>query len=165
MATDRAPGLERSFAFERWPGHDAGSLSALREKLRARVKPLGKRVIWGADLDGEMVEAAQHNLERSGLGESVQIERADARSFSPRHGWNAQVLTNPPFGERVGDERRLVKVYEGFGEALREHAEGFRVSLLSGNPNLARCTGLPNPTEWMDIKNGALDCRLLSWQL
>jgi len=165
MAMDRAPGLDRSFAFEGWPEHDPGSFSALREELRARVKPIGKRVIWGADLDGEVVEAAKHNIERAGLGESVQIERADARSFSPRHGWNAQVLTNPPFGERVSDERKLVKVYEGFGEALREHAGGFRLSLLSGNPNLARCTGLPNPTEWMDIKNGALDCRLLSWQL
>ena len=50
-------------------------------------------------------------------------------------------------------------------DALREHAEGFRVSMLSGNVNLTRSTGLPNPKDWMDIKNGALDCRLLSWQL
>jgi putative N6-adenine-specific DNA methylase len=129
------------------------------------VKPLGKRVIWGADLDGEVVEAAQHNLDRAGLGESVQIERADARSFSPRHGWNAQVLTNPPFGERVSEERKLVKVYEGFGDALREHAEGFRVSMLSGNMKLAQCTDLPDPEKWVDFMNGALECRLLSWQL
>jgi len=165
MATDRAPGLERSFAFEGWPGHEASAFSALREELRARVKPLGKRVIWGADVDREVMDAARHNIERAGLSESVRLEHADARSFSPRHGWNAQVLTNPPFGERVSDERRLAKVYEGFGDALREHAVGFRVSLLSGSPNLERCLGLPNPTTWMDIKNGALDCRLLSWQI
>jgi 23S rRNA G2445 N2-methylase RlmL len=165
MATDRAPGLERSFAFEGWPDHEASVFSALREELRARVKPLGKRVIWGADASSEMVEAARHNLERADLAESVQLEVCDARSFSPRHGWNAQVLTNPPFGERVSEERKLVKVYEGFGDALREHAGGFSVSLLSGSPNLERCLGLPRPTAWMDIKNGALDCRLLSWQL
>jgi len=165
MATDRAPGLERSFAFEGWPGHDASSFAALREELRARVRPLGKRVIWGADADSEVVKAAHHNLERAGLAESVQLEVADARSFSPRHGWNGQVLTNPPFGERLGEERRLVGVYEGFGDALLKHAAGFSVSLLSGNPSLARRLGLPNPTAWMDIMNGALACRLLSWRL
>ena len=105
MATDRAPGLERSFAFEGWPDHEASVFSALREELRARVKPLGKRVIWGADVSREMVEAARHNLERADLAERVQLEVCDARSFSPRHGWNAQVLTNPPFGERVSEER------------------------------------------------------------
>ena len=126
---------------------------------------MGKRVIWGADVSREMVEAARHNLERADLAESVQLEVCDARSFSPRHGWNAQVLTNPPFGERVSEERKLVKVYEGFGDALREHAGGFSVSLLSGSSNLEGCLGLPRPTTWMDIKNGALDCRLLSWQL
>ena len=68
-------------------------------------------------------------------------------------------------GERVGDERKLMKVYEGFGDSLREHAEGFRVSILSGNMKLAQCTDLPDPKEWIDLKNGALDCRLLSWQL
>jgi len=165
MAMDRAPGLDRSFAFEAWPGHDKGGLGALREELRARVKPLGKRVIWGGDSDRKMVEAAEHNLERAGLADQVRLEVCNARSFSPRHGWNAQVITNPPFGERVSDERRLVKVYEDFGEALREHAQGFRVSLLSGSLNLEHCLGMPKPTSWMDIKNGALDCRLLNWQL
>jgi 23S rRNA (guanine2445-N2)-methyltransferase / 23S rRNA (guanine2069-N7)-methyltransferase len=165
MAMDRAPGLDRSFAFEAWPGHDKGGLAALREELRARVKPLGKRVIWGGDSDRKMVEAAEHNLERAGLADQVRLEVCNARSFSPRHGWNAQVITNPPFGERVSDERRLVKVYEDFGEALREHAQGFRVSLLSGSLNLEHCLGMPKPTSWMDIKNGALDCRLLNWQL
>jgi 23S rRNA (guanine2445-N2)-methyltransferase / 23S rRNA (guanine2069-N7)-methyltransferase len=165
MAMERAPGLDRGFAFEAWPGHDAGGFSKLRETLKARVKPLGKRVIWGGDSDPKMVEAALHNVERAGLSENVQVEVADARSFTPRHGWNAQVLTNPPFGERVSDERRLVGVYERFGEALREHAQGFRVALLSGNPNLERCLGMPQAANFIDIKNGALGCRFLNWEL
>jgi len=165
MAMDRAPGLERRFAFEGWPEHDASSFDALRAELRTRVKPLGKRVVWGADVDRKAVEATRHNLERAGLAESVQVELADARSFSPRQGWNAQVLTNPPYGERVGEERKLVSTYEAFGGALLEHAEGFNVSLLSGNPSLARRLGLPQPSEWTDIMNGALACRLLSWRL
>ena len=165
MAMDRAPGLGRSFAFEKWPGHDERGLEIFRQKLNDRVKPLGKRVIWGGDVDRQTVEAARHNIERAGLSESVQVEACDARSFSPRHGWNAQVIANPPYGERVGEERKLGEVYEGFGAALMEHAEGFRMSLLSGNPSLTRRLQLPNPTKWMDIMNGNLSCRLLSWEL
>jgi putative N6-adenine-specific DNA methylase len=97
--------------------------------------------------------------------DSVQVEACDVRNFAPRHGWNAQVVTNPPYGERVGEERKLADVYEGFGAALMEHAEGFRMSLLSGNPSLTRRLQLPNPTKWMDIMNGNLACRLLSWVL
>ena len=165
MAMDRAPGLGRSFAFEGWPGHDARGVEALRKKLTERVKPLGKRVIWGGDVDRKTIEAAKHNLERAGLLDSVQVEACDARNFAPRHGWNAQVITNPPYGERVGEERKLVDVYEGFGAALMEHGEGFGVSLLSGNPSLARRLNLPNPSKWMDIMNGSLACRMLSWEL
>ena len=46
-----------------------------------------------------------------------------------------------------------------------EHGEGFGVSLLSGNPSLARRLNLPNPSKWMDIMNGSLACRMLSWEL
>ena len=165
MAMDRAPGLGRSFAFEGWPGHDAPRIEALRKELTERVKPLGKRVIWGGDVDRKTIEAAKHNLERAGLLDSVQVEACDVRNFAPRHGWNAQGVTNPPYGERVGEERKLADVYEGFGAALMEHAEGFRMSLLSGNPSLTRRLQLPNPIKWMDIMNGNLACRLLSWEL
>ena len=68
-------------------------------------------------------------------------------------------------GMKVGEERKLVDVYEGFGAALMEHGEGFGVSLLSGNPSLARRLNLPNPSKWMDIMNGSLACRMLSWEL
>lgn len=160
-----APGLFRDrFGFERWPGHDAAAWSRLRERARGEARFPAKLRLYGSDADARTVEGARENLAAAGVADVVELAVADARDFAPRRGWNAWIVTNPPYGERVGDERELVQLYRRFGAILRERCGGYHLTLLSGNRRLAGSLGLaPRSVEaW---KNGAIDCELLEVEL
>jgi putative N6-adenine-specific DNA methylase len=164
LACDVAPGLaRRGFAFERWPGHDAAAWQHEREAARARIRPAGKRVLLGSDADASIVSGARENARAADVADAVSFDVARAETFAPRPGWNAWIVTNPPYGDRIGDERQLVELYRRFGAILRERCGGYRVALLSGNPRLARALGL-EPRRRVPLKNGGIDCELLLYE-
>ena len=163
-AANIAPGSWRTFAFERWPGHDAAAWQRLRRQASAAVSWPPKLRLLGSDRDGERVEGARRNADAAGVGARVELIVADAASFAPRRGWNAWIVTNPPYGERVGDQARLEPLYRTFGAQLRAHCSGYRLALLSGNPELAESLGLADLDE-VALKNGGLDCTLLHGQI
>lgn len=161
LAANAAPGLFREeFAFARWPGHDGAGFRAMREAARAAVRFPGKLTIAGSDSDPKAVAGAKENLAAAGFGEEVRVERGDFGSIETKRGWNAFVVTNPPYGERVGDERHLIPVYERLGAMLRKRAEGYSFAILTGNRLLADRLGLPVATR-MATKNGPIECELL----
>lgn len=160
LATGRAPGLYRErFGFESWPGHDADDFDALRQRVAAEARPLGKRRLIGRDVNPERIEQAAANLASAGF-EGVLLEVGKAEDFDPLPGWNATLVTNPPYGERVGEEASLVPVYRAFGAVLRERCAGFQVALLSGNPRLTKALGL-KADERIALSNGGLECELV----
>lgn len=163
-ASETPPGAFRSFGFERWPGHDAAAWARAREEALARRALPQKLRILGQDHDAERVAAARANVATAGLDGLVEVEIGDARRFAPRRGWNAWIVTNPPYGERVGDERALEPLYREFGARLREHCAGYRLALLSGNPRLTRALDLPEGggrLRRVALRNGAIACELL----
>jgi 23S rRNA (guanine2445-N2)-methyltransferase len=165
LAGNLAPGsFRKRFGFERWPGHDAAGWARLRELAAARAVGTPKLVVRGSDSDSAMLTGARENLESAGLTERVELELADARQFRPRRGWNAWIVTNPPYGERVGDERALEQLYGTFGENLREHCAGSHLALLCGSPTLVAALGLPR-AERLRLLNGPIECELVRAEL
>lgn len=143
IAGDVAPGLFRErFGFERWEEHDARRWTRLRDEARARVAHRPKTRILATDVDPERVEDARVNAEAAGVAEQIELAVADARELTPRRGWNATLVTNPPWGSRVGEGDDLVDLYQRFGERLREHCAGYRLALFSGDRRLTRALGL-----------------------
>lgn len=160
LAQNMAPGLFRErFGFENLPDHDAKGFAREKEKARAQVKPTRKLRLVGSDLNPEFVEATSLNLNSAGVGELATLECRSALDWQPKSGWNAWVVCNPPWGERVGDEDRLFDLYRSFGAKLRDQAAGYHLALLSGNPRLAKVLGL-NGLERTRIANGQKDCEL-----
>lgn len=161
LAADQAPGLFRErFAFMALPGFDRAAWERLRAAARARSALPKKLVLRGSDADPAALAGARENLDVAGFSARIELEEARAEDFAPRPGWNAWIVTNPPYGERVGDVRALEPVYAAFGRQLREHCAGYRLALLSGNPELAERLDL-RFDERIELKNGALDCELL----
>lgn len=158
LASGTAPGLFRErFAFERWPGHDAARWKAERDAARARIKKPTKLTLLGLDADRGALAGARENAIAAGVEEFVQFELGRAEAFAPKRGWNAWIVTNPPYGERIGDEGDLVKLHTGLGALFRDACRGYRVVVLSGNPRLVRALGL-EPVRKLEVKNGGLDC-------
>ena len=161
LADDAAPGLARErFGLDSVPGYDPRVLERLRAAARARVRPARKLQLVGGDRSAERVAEARENLAAAGLEGRARLEVADAAELELRPGWNGLVLTNPPYGERVGEEGDLRPLYRALGARLREQGEGYSLALFSGNPALERELGI-RLDEQVELRNGGLECRLL----
>jgi 23S rRNA G2445 N2-methylase RlmL len=164
IASDTAPGLFRErFGFERWRDHDPRPIAELRAAARARVRVPRKLRLIGRDLDADQVAGARENAAAAGLGEVLEVEQGDALELELLPGWNAWIVTNAPYGRRVGGDDELVELHRRFGARLRESARGYHLALLAGSPRLGKALGL-RPEERIALKNGGLDVELLRYE-
>lgn len=158
-----APGLGRRFGFERLRNFDGDLWSRVRgaaERRRQRPRPLP---IYGSDADPEAVAAAHANLDAAGLSGAVNPRQADVLSVSPPA--SAGVLvTNPPYGKRVGDEQELAALYPRFGDLLKQRFAGWRAYVLSPNMDLPSLIRL-KPNRRTPLFNGPIECRLFEFRM
>ena len=109
---------------------------------RGAAAPPRKLQLVGCDAEAARVEETRVHLARVGLAELARVEVADARTFTPRPGWNAWVASNLPYGERVGGAG-AVDLARAFGARLREACGGYHAGLLVGSAAQADALGLP----------------------
>jgi 23S rRNA (guanine2445-N2)-methyltransferase / 23S rRNA (guanine2069-N7)-methyltransferase len=168
MAADIAPGLLRGyFGFLGWRRHQPalweGLIAEAEERRLAGLD--GLPPIFGSDSDPRALRAARANAARAGLSERVSIIRREVAELLPPEGAPVGlVVTNPPYGERLGEEAALVSLYETLGRRLKEHFGGWRAAVFTGNPGLASHLALRAHRRHA-FDNGALRCRLLHFTL
>ena len=167
MALDVAPGSMRStFGFIGWLGHDRELWRVLTEEAKARRAATATQriVLRGYDQDPGAVRAAIENVERAQLRGFVHIERRDLEQLTRDSGTSGLVVTNPPYGERIGDQERLQSIYGLLGQKLREQFEGWKGAVFTGNPPLAKAIGI-NAKRSHTLFNGRIECRLLRFDI
>jgi putative N6-adenine-specific DNA methylase len=152
ISRDMAPGINRGFAFERWPRHDPARWRAVRAEARARVLPGTGAPIFASDRDEGAVAAARDNAERAGVQADVQIVQAPL-SGAPLGNADTWIVTNPPYGVRVGEAGRLRDLYAALGRVVRE--AGHPLVILSADSALERQLRLPLETV-LSTKNGGI---------
>jgi len=163
MALDFAPGLDRSFGFERLASFDAGRWRALQEKARARRQRAGKLPIYGRDKSGTALVLALDNLAAVGLADAVELKQMDVIDGGPPAPAGTMVM-NPPYGERIGDDAELAAFYPRLGDALKQRYAGWNAYILTADLRLARLIGL-KASRRTPLYNGALECRLFEYRL
>ena len=153
------PGLGRGFAFERWPEFDPDAWEAVRAAARRRILPHAPVQLLGSDRDAGAIVAAAANAERAGVADDLQWRRAAISSIEPPAGpgW---IVTNPPYGHRVGERQRLRDLFAQLGNVLRRRCPGWQVALLSGHAELDRQTGLALAPAF-ETANGGIRVRLM----
>lgn len=141
LATDRAPGRDRDFAFARWPAFAPGTWASVTgEAAEREAAAPDPPPILGTDRDDGVVAAARANAGRAGVGEQIGLERrtiTELEAAAPV-GW---VVTDPPHGHRLGGGD-LRDLYARFGQAVGRLGEGWTVALLGGDRVLTGHTGL-----------------------
>ncbi len=165
MAGDTAPGLLRTrFGFHGWRGHDEASWKILLdEALERQERGLGQlHAITGFDHDAEAVGATRDHLRRAGLADRVPVEQSDIGKAHPPAGvTSGLVATNPPYGERLGENHELVPLYLRLGQTLKSQFGGWRAMVLNG----AGCQiGLKPDKSWQ-LFNGPIECRLERFEI
>ncbi|MFO7780793.1 MAG: bifunctional 23S rRNA (guanine(2069)-N(7))-methyltransferase RlmK/23S rRNA (guanine(2445)-N(2))-methyltransferase RlmL, partial [Spirochaetia bacterium] len=160
QAIDRAPGIDREhFGFERLRGYDEAAWRHLREEAGERLErgraawTAGGGRIWASDADPEAVEATRANAEAAGVPDILTIEEADFvrlrrgailgelnKGFDPEAAAGCFIVTNPPYGHRLGGGE--ARVHERLGRWLAERFTGFRAAVLAESKEQARELGL-----------------------
>ena len=155
IAKNRAPGLDRRFAAQKWQSLPAKLwLDAAEEAMDQEFH--GQYDIWGGDIDPSAVELSRHNAELAGVDDCVRFEVADAGKFH-RDSDYGQLVTNPPYGERLLERQEAEALYRAFGKAWRTLPAGWRTLVLSSHTEFERCFGKPADKK-RKLYNGMIKC-------
>jgi 23S rRNA (guanine2445-N2)-methyltransferase / 23S rRNA (guanine2069-N7)-methyltransferase len=166
IAADAAPALDREyFGFTGWAGHDAALWESLRDDARTRrAARVPRRCIVGSDSDADAVRMALANAQSAGVADWIHVEKRSLAEVTRPDSEVGLVVTNPPYGERIGSESGLPELYSELGLMLREKFRGWQAAVLTGNPPLARNLGV-YAKRTHRFYNGTIECRLLRFDL
>ncbi|GAD55095.1 THUMP domain-containing class I SAM-dependent RNA methyltransferase [Limimaricola cinnabarinus] len=160
IAAGRAPGLTRSFAFERLASFDAERWARMRDGA-ASGRATGLRFA-GSDRDAGAISGARANAERAGLDDIASFGHAAISDAAPADGPPGLVIVNPPYGGRIGNKKLLYRLHGALGETLRRNFRGWRVGIVTSEPGLARATGLPVTPWGPAVPHGGLKITLFT---
>jgi 23S rRNA (guanine2445-N2)-methyltransferase / 23S rRNA (guanine2069-N7)-methyltransferase len=171
MAADQAPNLNRErFGFHGWAGHDDLVWQEQKREADARASIGRKRCkaqLLGFDQSPAALTAAKSNAMRAGIpalislhGQSLgQLTRPDALTAD-----RGLLITNPPYGERLGELPELVRLYAQLGEKAKTLFPGWTLAVFTGNPDLGHRLGMRAHKQYA-LKNGALEAKLLLMEI
>jgi putative N6-adenine-specific DNA methylase len=165
MALHRPPGLTRHrFGFMGWMDYDVALWTELRDTARRNVGRSLAAAIVGSDVRRDAVNFANSNARAAGIGHLLHFDVKDIRDLQPPADWKGTIICNPPYGERLGEEKELRGLYQMLGRVLRERCQGWRAFVFTGNARLARSLDL-SPVSRTPLFNGKIPCQLLGFQL
>jgi 23S rRNA (guanine2445-N2)-methyltransferase / 23S rRNA (guanine2069-N7)-methyltransferase len=164
MACDIAPGLKRRYlGFLGWRGHNAAVWNRLKAEAEyRREKGLeAPPVVQGCDNHKPTLEKAVQHAEQAGVGQVVKFIYQDVLGFKldfPRQGL---LVTNAPYGKRVGEEVELHALYEQLGQVLKDRFNGWRAGIFTDDLDKGKALGL-RAKKIHSFFNGNIECKLLT---
>ena len=164
IAADRAPGLGRTFGFQKLAWYDGPAWQRIRQAARDRIRaaPAAASIV-ASDVARAAVAHTAVNLRAAQVESFVRVEEADVltRAAPAARGL---LLANPPYGVRLAEAKALEAFYPRLGDALKRRFSGWTAGLLSGDLRLAKLIGL-KAARRIPLWNGAIECRLFLFPL
>jgi putative N6-adenine-specific DNA methylase len=165
------PGARRRFAFEKFHGFNPAPWQAMKEAIEPNVLPL-EPTIFGSDISGDMVAMTRHNLRIAGIEFEVPLKQIEAQEVKPPTEQCGILLTNPPYGERIGvrgdstmaPDEMSVAFYSALGTTLKQRFAGWTVFLFTADLSLPKLLRLKEARK-TPFFNGALECRLFRFDM
>ena len=155
-AINRAPGLGRGFAAQKWTWLDGNIWKEAKMEAESR-EYRGSYDVWGGDVDPKSVAIAEENARRAGVSEHIRFETADAAAFR-RDAPQGIIMTNPPYGERVMLQSEAEELYRRFGAAVKK-LEDWKMYVLSSHADFERLFGR-KAVKKRKLYNGMIKCDL-----
>jgi len=164
IAADRAPGLGRTFGFQKLACYDGPAWQRIRQRAHDRVRPApAAPAIFGSDIDARVIELCRRNLATAGIAPFVDVAVADALDrVAPAPA--GVLIANPPYGIRLDSDAALTALYPKLGDALKQRFPGWTAYLLTGDRRLPKLIGL-KPSRRTPLFNGAIECRLCRFEI
>jgi putative N6-adenine-specific DNA methylase len=159
IARDIAPGLNRTFACERFD-LCSDHFAIARAEARDRVKSQDPEPIYASDIDPVMCSYTAANAARAGVLPDLRIVCQPVRNLNVAHDF-ACLVTNPPYGEHLGDRASVRGIARDLADVLRRHPT-WSLFALTADKNLATAFGRP-PDKRRKLYNGRIECQLLQF--
>jgi 23S rRNA (guanine2445-N2)-methyltransferase / 23S rRNA (guanine2069-N7)-methyltransferase len=164
MARNEAPGLFREgFAFERLPSFRVAKFKELKEQLLANITD-PKLWLIGHDYDAQVLDKAIANAQRAELDTVIKFKQSDATKLTSVAKLPGVVISNLPYGERIGSMAELVNLHRSLGVGFKKHFNHWKLALLGMDESLFKLLKLVKQKRYK-FKNGPLDVELNLYQL
>ncbi len=163
MSLNRAPGRDRHFAFEHYRDFDAALWKRIKGEAQAQEKPLTKLPIFGADQDRWVLDKARNNLAIAGYADAIELQVSDVLALKAPTPVGT-LVTNPPYGERIGDSEDLADWYPLLGDWMKQNLSGWEAWIISGDPLLPKLLGL-KASRRIPLFNGQIETRFLQYKI
>ena len=165
IARNIAPGVYRQgFAFEKWADFDANLWDEVyNDDSREREF---KHKIYGSDAGFYAVQAATKNIQSASLQRDIEVKqiRVEELRLADTNTEGALVMINPPYGERLSQDKNVLRLYQDMGTALKHQFSGATAWIISSNEEALKCIGL-RPAKKIHLVNGDLDCLFNKYEL
>jgi putative N6-adenine-specific DNA methylase len=164
-------GARRRFAFEQFADFDRAAWQDMKAAVKPNPLP-AEPTIFGSDISGDMVAMTRHNLKVAGIMFDVPLKQIEAQEVKPPVDQPGILLTNPPYGERIGvrgdstvpADEMATSFYSALGTTLKQRFAGWTVFLFTADLSLPKLLRLKEARK-TPFFNGALECRLFRFDM
>ena len=164
IAANRAPGLARTFGFQKLLWFDGPAWQRIKQAARDRIRAAPSApIIFASDIAAGAVGKTQSNLNGAQVGDFVAVECADLLARAAPAG-SGILLANPPYGVRLADQEKMAAFYPLLGDALKQHFAGWTAYFFTGDLRLPKLIHL-KVAKKTPLFNGAIECRLFEFPL
>jgi putative N6-adenine-specific DNA methylase len=157
MALGVAPGIQRRFTADTWRQVPPEIWQEERRLARAMQRTDVEFHAYGSDIDEAALAAARQNAKRAGVEKFITFEKKDVRDFAPVTE-KATVIVNPPYGERLLDDRQAKDLYKVLGERFRP-ARGRSYTVITSDEDFERSFGR-RADKRRKLYNGMIKCQV-----
>jgi len=158
IARNIAPGIYRKgFAFEKWANFDADLFEDIYSD-DSREREFDHK-IYGSDAGYYAVQTATKNIQSANLQRDIEVKqiRVEELRLADKNTEGALVMMNPPYGERLSQDKDVLRLYQDMGTALKHQFSGATAWIISSNEAALKCVGL-RPAKRIHLVNGDLEC-------
>lgn len=165
------PGVRRAFAFEKFHDFNLAEWLAIKGSVKPNPIPTTP-TIFGSDISGDMIVMTRNNLNKAGILFDVPLKQIEAQEVKPPTDVPGIMLTNPPYGERIGvrgdstieTDEMATAFFSAFSTTLKQRFAGWTVFLFSADLGLPKMLRLKEARK-TPFFNGALECRLFRFDM
>lgn len=154
--------LREQFGFENLPDFDPGIWEQVKENENGKIREIPQGMISGSDIADGAVKASRTNLMGLHYGRRVEVIKSDFRDLPDLK--NRVIVTNPPYGIRMGKDMDMPAFYKALGDFLKQKCTGSTAYIYLGDPAYIGKIGL-KPAWKKPLKSGGLDGRLVKFEL
>jgi len=169
MASDLAPGLEKAdqMLLNHWKMHQPQIWQDLITEAQHRESEGLRNLpdIYGSDASHKSLDIAQEAIENAGYADSIEIKQMTVEQGRKWGDWQTGlVISNPPYGERLGEVEEVKELYQHLGNYLKAEFDGWQAAILTCNSELGMYLGIKAKRSH-EFANGPLECKLLRFDI